>query len=160
MVSYNSSFPFNVPLHTYSDLAHSVRHSEHISESTRGRHVQNQPFSSRCHQPGCVHTADIMVPWLKEKTKYTNGRVRKKYYMYPIMRYSFSIFESNFQSHNIYLTYSTIYILSVYSPFSDRVGLPPYNAPFPGVLMKSISDAILGAHHKAQKLMPQVRCSY
>ena len=31
---------------------------------------------------------------------------------------------------------NTIYILSVYSPFSDRVGLPPHNAPFPGVLME------------------------
>ena len=29
-------------------------------------------------------------------------------------------------------------ILSVYSPFSDRVGLPLHNTPFPGVLMKSI----------------------
>ena len=27
---------------------------------------------------------------------------------------------------------------SVYSPFSDRVGLPPHNTPPPGVLMKSI----------------------
>ena len=27
-------------------------------------------------------------------------------------------------------------ILSVYSPFSDRVGLPLHNTPFPGVLMK------------------------
>ena len=26
---------------------------------------------------------------------------------------------------------------SVYSPFSDRVGLPPHNTPFPGVLLKS-----------------------
>ena len=34
-----------------------------------------------------------------------------------------------------------IYILSVYSTFSDRVGLPPHNAPFPGVLMKSIGAA-------------------
>ena len=31
-----------------------------------------------------------------------------------------------------------IYILSVYSQFSDRVGLPLHNTPFPGVLMKSI----------------------
>ena len=36
-----------------------------------------------------------------------------------------------------------MYILSVYSPFSDRVGLPPHNAPFPGVLMKSIGAAFL-----------------
>ena len=33
------------------------------------------------------------------------------------------------------------YILSVYSPFSDRVGLPLHNTPFPGVLMKSIGAA-------------------
>ena len=32
-------------------------------------------------------------------------------------------------------------ILSVYSPFSDRVGLPLHNTPFPGVLMKSIGAA-------------------
>ena len=31
-----------------------------------------------------------------------------------------------------------LYISLVYSPFSDRVGLPPHNTPFPGVLMKSI----------------------
>ena len=36
-----------------------------------------------------------------------------------------------------------LYILSVYSPFSDRVGLPPHNAPFPGVLMKSIGAAFI-----------------
>ena len=30
---------------------------------------------------------------------------------------------------------------SVYSPFSDRVGLPPHNTPFPRVLMKSIGAA-------------------
>ena len=30
------------------------------------------------------------------------------------------------------------YILSVYSPFSNGVGLPLYNIPFSGVLMKSI----------------------
>ena len=35
------------------------------------------------------------------------------------------------------------YISSVYSPFSDRVGFPPHNAPFPGVLMKSILAAFL-----------------
>ena len=35
-----------------------------------------------------------------------------------------------------------VYIqLSVYSPFSDTVGLPTHNAPFPGVLMKSIGAA-------------------
>ena len=28
-------------------------------------------------------------------------------------------------------------ILSVYSPFSDRIELPLHNTPFPGVLMKS-----------------------
>ena len=33
------------------------------------------------------------------------------------------------------------YILSVYSPFSDRVGLTLHNTPFPGVLMKSIGAA-------------------
>ena len=33
------------------------------------------------------------------------------------------------------------YILAVYSPFSDRVGLPLHNTPFPGVLMKSIGAA-------------------
>ena len=30
---------------------------------------------------------------------------------------------------------------SVYSPFSYRVGLPPHNAPFPGVLINSIGPA-------------------
>ena len=32
-------------------------------------------------------------------------------------------------------------ISSVYSPFSDRVGLSLHNTPFPGVLMKSIGAA-------------------
>ena len=32
---------------------------------------------------------------------------------------------------------------SVYSPFSDRVGLPPHNIPFQGVLMKSIGAVFL-----------------
>ena len=32
---------------------------------------------------------------------------------------------------------------SVYSTFSYRVGLPQHNAPFPGVLMKSIGAAFL-----------------
>ena len=40
----------------------------------------------------------------------------------------------------ILLTFS-YYILLVYSPFSDRVGLPLHNTPFPGVLMKSIGAA-------------------
>ena len=39
------------------------------------------------------------------------------------------------------LVEDTIYISSVYSPFSDRVGLPLHNTPFPGVLMKSIGAA-------------------
>ena len=45
---------------------------------------------------------------------------------------------------NLYVTqflYIYIYILSVYSPFSDRVGLPLPNTPFAGVLMKSIVAA-------------------
>ena len=33
---------------------------------------------------------------------------------------------------------NVLYISSVYSPFSDGVGLPLYNIPFPGVLMMSI----------------------
>ena len=33
------------------------------------------------------------------------------------------------------------HILSVYSPFSDRVGLPLHNTAIPGVLMKSIRAA-------------------
>ena len=32
---------------------------------------------------------------------------------------------------------------SVYSQFSDRVGLPPHNIPFPRVLMKSIGAVFL-----------------
>ena len=32
---------------------------------------------------------------------------------------------------------------SVYSPFSDRVGLPPHNTFFPRVLMKSIGAVFL-----------------
>ena len=45
------------------------------------------------------------------------------------------------------------YISSVYSPFSDRVGLPLRNNPSSGVLMKSIGteflrpDAIPGINH-------------
>ena len=35
----------------------------------------------------------------------------------------------------------TISSSSVYSPSSDRVGLPPQNTPFSGVLMKSIGAA-------------------
>ena len=37
---------------------------------------------------------------------------------------------------------NSVYILSVYSPFSDRVGLSFHNTPFPGVLMKSIGAAV------------------
>ena len=36
-----------------------------------------------------------------------------------------------------------LYIIGLYSPFSDRVGLPLHNNPFPGVLMKSIGAAFL-----------------
>ena len=32
---------------------------------------------------------------------------------------------------------------SVYSPFSDRVGLPPHNTPLPRVLMKNTGAAFL-----------------
>ena len=32
---------------------------------------------------------------------------------------------------------------SVYSPFSDRVGLPPHNTSFPRALMKSIGAVFL-----------------
>ena len=45
------------------------------------------------------------------------------------------------------------YKLLVYNLFSDRVGLPPHNAPFPGVLMNSIGaaflrpDALPGVNH-------------
>ena len=37
--------------------------------------------------------------------------------------------------------YVLVYIKAGFSPFSDRVGLPPHNTPFPGVLMKSIGAA-------------------
>ena len=46
-----------------------------------------------------------------------------------------------------------LYISSVYSSFSDRVGLPLHNIPSLGVLMKSIGaeflrlDALPGVHH-------------
>ena len=36
-----------------------------------------------------------------------------------------------------------VYISSVYSPFSDRVGLPLHNIPSSGVLMKSIGAEFL-----------------
>ena len=41
-------------------------------------------------------------------------------------------------TENYKLSHNYIYILSVYSLFSDKVGLPLHNTPFPGVLMKSI----------------------
>ena len=37
----------------------------------------------------------------------------------------------------VFIVYIHIYILLVYSPFSDRVGLPLHNIPSPGVLLKS-----------------------
>ena len=46
-----------------------------------------------------------------------------------------------------------LYISSVYSLFSDRVGLPLHNSPSSGVLMKSIGaeflrlDALPGVNH-------------
>ena len=49
--------------------------------------------------------------------------------------------------------YVNIYISSVYSPCSDRVGLPLHNIPSSGVLMKSIGadfwrpDALPGVNH-------------
>ena len=52
------------------------------------------------------------------------------------------------------------YILSVYSPFSDRVGLPLHNTPFPGVLMKSIGaafyqpDALPDVNHMREMPIP------
>ena len=45
-------------------------------------------------------------------------------------------FASQFASENQHITNQiNIYILSVYSLFSDRVGLSLHNTPFPGVLM-------------------------
>ena len=45
-------------------------------------------------------------------------------------------------THILFVLYNIIYIytyiLLVYSPFSDRVGLLPHKAQFPEVLMKSI----------------------
>ena len=52
---------------------------------------------------------------------------------YPGTRYLFLIIM------NLVMHY--IYISSVYSLFSDRVGFPPHNTPFPGVLIKSIGAA-------------------
>ena len=46
-----------------------------------------------------------------------------------------------------------MWLTMVYSPFSERVGLHPQNAPFPEVLMKSIgaellrSDDLPGVNH-------------
>ena len=46
-----------------------------------------------------------------------------------------------------------VYISSVYSPFSDQVGLPLHNIPSSGVLIKSIGaeflrlDALRGVNH-------------
>ena len=42
---------------------------------------------------------------------------------------------------DILLQEAQSYILSVYSLFSNRVGLPLHNTPFPGVLMKIIGAA-------------------
>ena len=42
-----------------------------------------------------------------------------------------------------YWSCSTALSSSVYSPFSDRVGFPPHNTPFPRVLMKSIGAVFL-----------------
>ena len=48
---------------------------------------------------------------------------------------------------------------SVYSPFSDRVGLPPHNTFFPRVLMKSIGavflrpDALPDVNHMRGEIM-------
>ena len=36
-----------------------------------------------------------------------------------------------------------VILLSVYSPFSDRVGLPLHNTPFSGALIKSIGAAFI-----------------
>ena len=51
------------------------------------------------------------------------------------------------------MTWKYVYISSVYSPFSDRVGLPLHNILSSGVLMKSIGaeflrpDALPGVNH-------------
>ena len=50
----------------------------------------------------------------------------------PSVQFRFMCIHPN-RSHKFCLDYSS----SVYSPFSDRVGLPPHNTPPPGVLMKS-----------------------
>ena len=44
-----------------------------------------------------------------------------------------SLIGSRSRLYNINI--QSLYISSVYSPFSDRVGLSPHNTPFPGVLM-------------------------
>ena len=54
---------------------------------------------------------------------------------------------------NIKICYIMFYILSVYSPFSDWVGLALHNIPSSGLLMKSIGaeflrpDALPGVNH-------------
>ena len=45
-----------------------------------------------------------------------------------------------------YPTPSNMLSSSVYSPFSDTVGLPPHNTFFPRVLMKSIGAVFLRPH--------------
>ena len=65
----------------------------------------------------------------------------------PTNRYMKSYGLTNFSTFQIN-AFTILYIQyglssSVYSPFSDNVGLPPHNTPLPGVLMKSIGAAFL-----------------
>ena len=52
-----------------------------------------------------------------------------------------SHFLDNTVIHGVGSMHCNISSSSVYSPFSDRVGLPPHNTPFPEVIIKSIGAA-------------------
>ena len=69
--------------------------------------------------------------------------VNSKLLLYPnsVLSGNYKYIMSKYKISHLDWNMSLLYILSVYSLFSDRVGFPLHNTSFPWVLMKSIGEA-------------------
>ena len=86
----------------------------------------------------CIRVADLDLMYVDD----TSVQISRNYITYLVSSLNVKL--------ELLYKWFNIYILSFCSLFSDRVGLPLHDTPFPGVLMKSIGaalDVLLDVNH-------------
>ena len=106
---------------------------------------------------GGTFRADLKDGWVEAHRKAREilegvQRRQKKYYDLRKRTTIYEVGDVVLKKNNAGVLGSSKKLNPVYSPFSDRVGLPLHNTPFPGVLMKNIGaffrpDALPDVNH-------------